>query len=232
MAKYLVKYNFCSRSPNVEAANRLAKTIDKKPETIDGHYYIIKGSELTSETIELVSLVSGWKGTEFYINDKMVNDLENIDLIINCDRKHFCTGDCFFLNKWSRIFTLLKNPNVEMDEIVTEKTFNVDAHPDIVLDSNSEYFSVKTMYLKDDFEEFCQMSLDFCPKFDKYKYYGIFKSIPESIKIRRIDYNYIQKNKEALQEKEINDSLNEMIRRIGDELETRLRRVLKEYFKE
>jgi len=231
MANYSIRFNSKSRSANVEIAKQMLNKLSNCEKKDDGQYYLISGDCINKDVIELFLVVEQWKGSELQINGKTINDHYLIQSIINCNRRHYCNGECIFLNKWNMVFSILDNKKDLEGNAIDESLFNVEDHSDILVESDENFFTIKTNYLQKDFNQYCQMYLAICPKFHEDHYLGIFKNIPSTIKVKRIKYLDLELQKERNQEIILNNEMEKIIVRVGDEIENRMRKVLGEYLK-
>lgn len=230
MPNFEMRFNSKSRSANIERVKQIVQNLKKYTVNDDGQYYTICGNMLSREIIDLYLLVEQWKGSELYVDGKIIDDHYLLRLVVDCNRIHYCNGECIFLGRWNTVFSLLNNDKLNEDEVVNESVFNVSDHPEILIEANDQYFTIKTDCLKNDFIQYYKMYLFCCPKFVSDQYIKKFDNIPKSLRIKRISYSDIKKEKEEKQENEVTASMEIIIARIGDEIESRFRKVMDEYF--
>jgi len=230
MSAFMLSFNSKSRASNIEVAKRMLKDIKNCDIKDDGQYFTISGSEISKNIYELYLIVEQWKGSELKVNGKVIKNHWYIESVISCNRKSYCNGECIYLEEWNTIFSFINNKNEIGEFTISEEDFYVDDHPEILIESDDQYFSIYTKFLKDDFIEYCKTYLDVCPRFKKEKYLDNFKNIKNIIKIKRINYSDVQENREKRSEIELNEGMEVIINRMGDEFEKRIRKVLDEYF--
>ncbi len=234
MAQVKVRFNSKSHSPLITKANHLAEEhfhdIDRSPEG----FLCVSADSSDLEVVELLKIVKNLKGTELFLNDERFDNIDLYCVIVDCSQKMICKGICGYLpHRWNTIFTALNLTENDRDtlQVVTENIFNIRDNPDILVTTTTDDFTIRRDILLKDLDKSLDCYSQLCDKFSKNYYIEKVSALPEEITLKRVDYTLVRQKREQRRESEVEENIDNIVSRIGDEFENRLRKVFSEYFK-
>ncbi len=162
---------------------------------------------------------------------------DNIDLycvIVDCSKKMICKGICDYLpHRWKTILTALNLTKNDRDtlHVFTESIFNIKDNPDVLVTTTTDDFTIRRDILLKDLDKSLDCYSQLCDKFSKNYYIEKVSTLPEEITLKRVDFTLVRQKLQQRHESELEESIDHVVSRIGDEFEDRLRKVFSEYFK-
>ena len=114
---------------------------------------------------------------------------------------------------------------------IDEDMFNTDEFPNILVNATPEKLIINRDELLNSFDKYFTLHEKVCPVFSKESYVAKLRTFPEHIEIARIDVRSLQEKRNQEMEIAFDQRVEEIVAKIGEEMEKRFRKVLGEYFK-
>jgi len=255
---YSVELGFNSKSSSyrIKKAMKVANEIGFKVDEDEKNLIIVTSNELNNKIIELLTLIGHLSKTYLKIDNENVEEIPEFIEIIKCKRRNNCKGKCFIQKtvnggikewEWNKVFQLIGFIKKTWDYCdFNEWTFRFIQDPNLIIEESDEEIIIDKVILFDIYNDSRKLLRKYCPKFNDEEIVRKFNSLPEKIIIKKSEFKHADAyaNEEDV---DIEDSFNEeeegdvshneddvnhmdvLIKKFGDEVEERLRKVLKEF---
>jgi len=233
MPKYKLTFNAKSSSKNVPLAIRLAERIGSCSYSDDKKTICVRADELSPDLKKILELVRNVKNTMFEIDGTLVIDMADVQNVIKCYRKRRCDGVCTAIKDYDFELEFLGITGHDPGCLYNSDRWDLYPHDDVITsDSTYIFFDKKKFlahYLRDTW-----IPEKICKKYNEDYIRSVFDTFPDVIQIELkpdLDELMMYPDMESPRTQDDTDMVvslsEESIRRLGDEFETRLLKLMK-----
>ncbi|MFA6506142.1 MAG: hypothetical protein WCT14_08590 [Treponemataceae bacterium] len=224
---YTVRFNAKSTASAAKTALKLSASMDG---VLDGRMMVVENENLTRDMVKLVSTVGSIAHTEFIVDGREIDNPSRAQSIVRCSRIKSCTGECLLWGwRWIPLLRSCKIVDIQGDEPMSFAVNYFD-EPGVILDLKE--FSVD--FSREDLLELYAHDHDdvalLCPKYQTTILEKL-KALPEVIHIEWDDVDLYTKDPDEKLDQEEDElaavERKALVMEIADEVEARLKRLLK-----